>query len=120
MKHKVKDENFYLESLFIVKNQPSFAFIINNGDDVAIKLIPDDTKTISLGFLTKEGLVRLRQNGSVDEENLLGSFVSIINQESDIKRINAYKTFFEKNWIIKIDFLVNCSLSHQNYHKEIG
>lgn len=97
MKRKVKNENFYLESLFIVKNQPSFVFIINYEDGIAIKLSPDDTKTISLGFLAKEGLVRLRQNGSVDEENLLGSFVSIINQESDIKRINAYKTFFEKN-----------------------
>ena len=100
MKSQQKLENFYLTSLFIVKNQPCLPIIVDKDAGISLKIIPDDTQSISLGFLSQKGLVRLRPNGSVDEENLLGTFISIVNEASEVKRANLYKAFFERNGYI--------------------
>ena len=100
MKSQQKLENFYLTSLFIIKNQPCLPIIVDKDAGISLKIIPDDTQSISLGFLSQKGLVRLRPNGSVDEENLLGTFISIVNEASEVKRANLYKAFFERNGYI--------------------
>lgn len=62
-----------------------------NGEPSYIyKLIADQDKPITLAYAAKKGLVRIASNGSIEEENILGTFMSLCDKpEKDlIKFIN--------------------------------
>ena len=58
----------------------------------AIRLTPDSNKRIHFAFGSKVGLVRLNEDGSIAESNILGKLVAIKSND-----IQAYCSFFETN-----------------------
>lgn len=58
----------------------------------AIRLTPDSSRRIHFAFGSKVGLVRLNEDGSIAENNILGKLVAI--KPNDIQ---AYCSFFETN-----------------------
>lgn len=59
------------------------------------KVMSDNTKEIQFAYAAKKGLVRLNKNGTIAENNVLGSFIAIANQKKP-----DYTVFFKENGFI--------------------
>lgn len=98
MKKNIKiSENFFQESLFTLNSYACSCAIdtINvapNEVKNVFKVLPMTDKPIKFAFQPKVGLVRIGQNGAVEDNNVLGHLLAI--KDNDIK---GYIKFFEKN-----------------------
>ena len=92
------EENFFTSSVFTFDSnacsceKTAVSANISEQPMPAIKLTPATNNKIHFAFGSKVGLVRLNEDGSVAESNLLGKLVAI--NKNDIK---GYCSFFEKN-----------------------
>ena len=102
---KIKiSNNFYLNSLFTFSN-PSVLVSLEISEtnkktsNYQIKVQRgEDAVSIKFAYKSAEGLVRINNiNGSVEESNILGSFLKIYKITSAEKRAHKYLDFFEKN-----------------------
>lgn len=59
------------------------------------KVMSDNTMEIQFAYAAKKGLVRLNKNGTIAENNVLGSFIAIANQKRP-----DYTAFFKENGFI--------------------
>ncbi len=97
-KKKKIEENFLNSNVFMFESygciceRAFFSSNISLEPMPAIKLTLDRDKPIKFAFGSKVGLVRLNEDGSIAESNILGKLVAI--ESSDI---NGYCSFFEKN-----------------------
>ena len=96
---KVKiEENFLTSSIFTFEScgctceETLVSTNISERPMPAVKLTQDNQHKVVFAFGSKVGLVRLNEDGSIAESNILGKLVSI--NKNDIR---AYFPFFEKN-----------------------
>lgn len=91
-------ENFYENNIFTYHSfscssvSDTIHIAPNMPVSTIYKVMSDNTKELQFAYAAKKGLVRLNKNGTVDENNVLGSFIAIVNQ----KKPN-YSTFFMQN-----------------------
>lgn len=90
-------ENFFQDSLFILNSYGCDCAIdqINEAPGVVrhvFKVLAMTNKPVRFAFQPKTGLVRLADNGSVADDNVLGHLLAI--KDGDI---NSYINFFQKN-----------------------
>lgn len=97
MKKAKVTENFYLESLFILKSCPCFINVSKENGSFSLYLTAREGIDINLAFIAEKGLARLKSDGSIDDENILGDFISINNEDNEFKRANLYANFFSNN-----------------------
>ena len=92
------NENFYQDCLFTFESYGCYCDvdIIHESPEETRHVIKAEalsSKPIKFAFQPKDGLVRIsNKNGSVEESNILSSFISI--KENDI---DGYRKFFERN-----------------------
>lgn len=110
MKKAKVTENFYLESLFIFKPCPCFININKEKDGLSLYVTARKGVDISLAFIAEKGLVRLKSDGSIEDDNILGDFISINNEDDDLKRANLYARFLSDN-----GFLLNLPEFKEKY-----
>ena len=92
------EENFLTSSIFTFESykctceETSVSANISLLPMPAIKLTPDTKTKVYFAFGSKVGLVRLNEDGSIAESNILGKLVAINRND-----IRAYFPFFENN-----------------------
>ena len=92
------EENFLTSNIFLFESYECLCEIvalptnINSEAEPALKISPDPTNIIKFAFGSKVGLVRLNEDGSIAESNILGKLASIENG-----CIEEYISFFKRN-----------------------
>ncbi|WP_274939932.1 BRcat domain-containing protein [Chordicoccus furentiruminis] len=92
------EENFLTSSIFTFESykctceETSVSTNISMLPVPAVKLTPDTRMKVYFAFGSKVGLVRLNEDGSIAESNILGKLVAINRND-----IRAYFSFFENN-----------------------
>lgn len=92
------EENFLTSSIFTFEScgctcEETVVFAnISTLPMPAVKLTPNAQNKVCFAFGSKVGLVRLNDDGSIAESNILGKLVAINKQD-----IRSYFPFFEKN-----------------------
>ena len=92
------EENFLTSSIFTFEScecmceETAVSTNISTLPMPAVKLLPNDQKKVRFAFGSKVGLVRLNDDGSIAESNILGKLVAI--NKNDVR---GYFSFFEKN-----------------------
>lgn len=95
---KIIEENFLTSNVFVFSSytciceKTTVSTNISEQPLPAIKLIQNKNQRIQFAYGTKVGLVRLNEDGSIVECNILGKLVSIKPDD-----IDGYCTFFETN-----------------------
>lgn len=91
-------ENFYENNIFTYQSfscssvSDTIHIAPNMPASTIYKVMSDNSKEIQFAYAAKKGLVRLNKNGTVAENNVLGSFIAIANQKKP-----DYTTFFTQN-----------------------
>jgi hypothetical protein len=97
LKKKI-EENFLTSNVFLFESygciceETSVSTNISLLPMPAIKITPNTTHIIHFAFGSKVGLVRLNDDGSIAESNILGKLVAI-----DRNEIGEFFSFFERN-----------------------
>lgn len=97
-KNLKNNENFYLNSLFTFESNKCFCAIDTTNvspteERKTFKVIGKENENIRFAFEPGKGLARINQKtGSIEEEDILSSLVSINDTN-----ILGYKSFFERN-----------------------
>lgn len=92
------EENFLTSNIFLFESYGcdcEMATISENISDTplpAIKIVTDTTRIIRFAFGSKVGLVRLNDDGSIAESNILGKLAAI-----SPNNFAAYSSFFSRN-----------------------
>lgn len=91
-------ENFFENNIFTYQsyscNSVSDTIHINPNMPASIiyKVMSNANKEVQFAYAAKKGLVRLNKNGTIAENNVLGSFIAIGNQKK-----SDYTSFFTDN-----------------------
>lgn len=114
-KKQEKNENFFASNIFIYESYGCECEVIDSyplaGTSPAkmLKLTADKKKPIRFAFASKVGLVRLNDDGSIAESNILGKLLAVKKN-----KIENYIPFFERN-----GFLFPISLENRDTVGEI-
>lgn len=91
-------ENFFASNIFTFeswscKAQNELTYPFPGSEPIStLKIYSDKTKSIRFAFESKVGLVRLNEDGSIAESNILGKLLAI-----DGKKMENYFDFFKRN-----------------------
>lgn len=97
-KKQEKTENFFANNIFTYESYRCESEIIDTyqypgeGPEKALRIKADPKKPIRFAFASKVGLVRINEDGSIAESNILGKLLSIKSS-----KIENYLPFFERN-----------------------
>lgn len=97
-KKQEKTENFFANNIFMYDSYCCEGQIVDaylypgECPEKALKIKADAQKPIRFAFASKAGLVRINEDGSIAESNLLGKLLAIKSS-----KIENYLPFFERN-----------------------
>ena len=98
---KQNKENFFLNSQFLYENQAVNIYSQQSHyKKIEYKLIIEPNYAVAkikFAYQATNGLVRLNENGSIAENNILGKFLKIRKICNNKKRLNSYIDFFNDN-----------------------
>lgn len=101
---KQNKENFFLNSQFLYENQAVNIYSQQSHyKKIEYKLIIEPNYAVAkikFAYQATNGLVRLNENGSIAENNILGKFLKIRKICNNKKRLNSYIDFFNDNGFI--------------------
>lgn len=81
-------ENFYENNIFTFNSHPCNCVIDTIHETpgaepkIQYKVMADSSKEIHFAYAAQKGLVKLNENGTIADSNILGSFIAVLNQKT--------------------------------------